>query len=103
MSTILGALHPWIEAQVSSRLESLKTKSELVQLALKVESSSSFCPSSTSNGMPVRDIGDSIKLGKCSRNDHDGPGFPATKPRRNAPTEPEGQRDLSKIKCYNYG
>ena len=30
ISIILGALHPWIEAQVSSRLEFPKTKSELV-------------------------------------------------------------------------
>ena len=49
MSTILGAIHPWIEAQVSIRLESSKTKSELVQLALKVESTSSFRPPSISN------------------------------------------------------
>lgn len=109
MSTILGALHPWIEAQVSSRLESPKTKSELVQLALKVESTSSFRPSSTSNvagrgnQMPVRDVGDSTRLGKRGRNDNDGPGFPVTKPRRDEPTERQGQRDFSKTKCYNCG
>ncbi len=109
MSTILGALHPWIEAQVSSRLESPKTKSELVQLALKVESTSSFRPSSTSNvavrgnQMPVRDVGDGTKLGKRGRNENDGPGFPVTKPRRDEPTEGQGQRDFSRTKCYNCG
>lgn len=30
MSTILGAFYPWIEVQVSSRLQSPRTKSELV-------------------------------------------------------------------------
>ena len=30
MSTILGALHLWIEAQVSNRLESPQSKSELI-------------------------------------------------------------------------
>ena len=49
MSTIFGALYPWIKAQVSSRLEFPKTKSELVQLPLKVESTMSFCPSIASN------------------------------------------------------
>lgn len=109
MSTILGALHPWIEAQVSSRLESPRTKSELVQLALKVESTSSFRSSSTSNvagrenKMPVRDVGESTKLGKRGRNDHDGPAFPVAKARRDEPREGQGQRDLSKTKCYNCG
>ncbi len=36
MSTILETLSPWIESQVSSRLESPKTKSEQIQLAPKV-------------------------------------------------------------------
>ena len=112
MSTILGALHPWIEAQVSSRLESPKTKSELVQLALKVESTLNVRPPSTSNvtargnQMPFCDVGEtnqSTKLGKRGRSDHDEPGFPATKPRRDEPTEGQGQRDLSKKKCYNCG
>ena len=49
MSTIVGALHPWIEPQVFSRLESLKTNSELVQLALKAESTMSFHPPGASN------------------------------------------------------
>lgn len=38
ISTILRALPPWIAAQVSSRLESPKTKNRVVQLALKIES-----------------------------------------------------------------
>lgn len=37
-STILGALHPWIEAQVSNQLELPKSKSDLIELAFKVES-----------------------------------------------------------------
>lgn len=112
MSTILGALHPLIEAQVSSRLESPKTKIELIQLAVKVESTSSFRPPSTGNvaargnQMLFRDAGEtnqSTKLGKRGRNDHDRPGFPAPKPRRDEPTEGQGQRDFSKTKCYNCG
>lgn len=112
MSTILGALHPWIEAQVSSRLESPKTKSELVQLALKVESTLSFCspsksnPAARGNQIQTRDIREtnrSTKLGKRGRIDNDGPRFPVTKPRRDEPTEAQGQRDLSKTKCYNCG
>lgn len=73
MSTILGAVSPWIKAEVSSQLESLKIKSVLVQLALKVESTSSCRLLSTSNSMPVYDIRDSSKLKKKCRNDHDGP------------------------------
>ena len=49
IGTILSALHPWIKAQVSSCLECLKLKSELVQLALKVESTMSFCSPGASN------------------------------------------------------
>ena len=52
MNTILVPFHPWIEAQVSSRLEFPKTESEFVQLALKVESTMSFCPPDTSNLAP---------------------------------------------------
>ncbi len=42
MSTIFGALHFWIETQIPSRLESPKTKNELIQLALKIESTAIF-------------------------------------------------------------
>ena len=42
MSTILGALYPWIEAAISSRLESPKNKAELIQLTLKIESISAL-------------------------------------------------------------
>ena len=96
MSTILVALHLWIKAQVSSRLESPKTKSELVQLALKVECTLSFRSSNTSkvagreNQMPVRNVWESTKLGKRSNNDHDGPAFPAAKARRDEPREGQG-------------
>lgn len=38
IGTILRALHPWIAAQVCSRLEWPKTKNRVVQLALKIES-----------------------------------------------------------------
>lgn len=109
MSTILGALHQWIEAQVSSRLESPRTKSELVQLALKVKSTSSFRSFSISNvagrenKILVRDVGESTKLGKRSRNDDDRPAFPVAKACRDKPRERQGQRDLSKTKCYNCG
>ena len=109
MSIILGALHLWIEAQVSSRLESPKTKSELVQLALKVESTSSFCPLSTNNiagrgnQMPVCDVGENSKLGKRGRTDYDGLGNSSTKSCREEPAEAQGPRDISKTKCYNCG
>ena len=42
MSTIFDALYPWIEALVSNRLELLQSKSELIQLALKVESRAAY-------------------------------------------------------------
>ncbi len=48
-NTIFGAVHPWIETQVFSRLESSKTKNELIQLALKIESTASFCPTGAGN------------------------------------------------------
>lgn len=108
MTTLLGALYPWIEAQVSRRLESPKTKNELVQLAIKVESTSSFCSSNTSNvaargnKMPIRDVGEGTKPGKRNRDDNDGIGFPATKPGEDKPVEDQRQ-DLSKTKCYNCG
>ena len=35
-------LQPWIEAQVSNRLELPQSKSELIQLALKVESTAAY-------------------------------------------------------------
>ena len=106
MSTILGALHPWIEAQVSSRLESPKTKSELVQLALKVESTMSFRPPGASNlaawgkQSQSRNIGEmnrGTRLGKRGRNKNDGSEFPVWK------KEARVERDFSKIKCYNCG
>ena len=96
MSIILNVLHPWIKAQVLSQLESLKTKSELVKLALKVESTSSFRSSSISNvagrghQMLIRDVEESIKLGKRSRNDHDRPAFSATKAYKDEPREGQG-------------
>lgn len=99
MSTILGELHPWIEAQVSSRLESPKTKSELLQLALKVESTSSFRPG---NSVPVPDVGENTKPGKRSRNETDGFGPPTVKLRKEEPPEGQG-REFSKTKCYNCG
>ena len=109
MGTILGTLQLWIKEQVSSQLKSPKTKSELVKLAFKVESTSGFRSSSMSNiagwenQMPVRDVGKSIKLGKCSRNDYDRLAFPIAKTCRDEPREGQGQRDFLKIKCYNYG
>lgn len=50
ISTILRALHPWIEAQVSSRLESPKTKNKVVQLAMKIESVSFLRPTRGGGG-----------------------------------------------------
>lgn len=84
---------------------------------LKVESTLSFCLASTINpaarGTPMhpRDVGEanqSTKLGKRSRNDYDGSEFLSTfpaaiKPRRDEPTEAQGQRDLLKTKCFNCG
>ncbi len=105
-STILDALHPWIKAQVSSRLEFPKIKSELVQLALKVESTMSFRPPGASNWAArrkqsqSRDIGEmnrGTKLGKRSRNENDGSKFPFVK------KEARVEQDFSKVKCYNCG
>ena len=53
--------------------------------------------------MPVRDVGESIKLGKRSRNDYDRPTFSAAKAYRDEPREGQGQYDLLKTKYYNCG
>lgn len=42
ISTILGALYPWIEAQVSNLMKLPKSKSELIELALKVKSIATY-------------------------------------------------------------
>ncbi len=52
MSTILGALHLWIEAQVSNRLESPQSKRELIQLALKVGSTEAYRRYSSGTNAP---------------------------------------------------
>ncbi len=46
MSTIYRALRFWFESQVSSQLESLNTRRELIQLVIKVESTRIFNSSS---------------------------------------------------------
>lgn len=79
ISTILRALHPWIEAQVSSRLESPKTKSKVVQLALKIESIYFFRP--TGGG------GDQANRGSSSQTLHTTDHFGGTRPAKRARPE----------------
>ena len=106
MSIIFSALHPRIKTQVFNRLESPKTKSELVQLALKVESTMSFRPSGADNwaalgkqsqSRDIREMNRGIRLGKRGRNKSDGSEFPVVK------KEARVERDFSKINCYNCG
>ena len=107
MSTIFDSIHPWIKAQVSSRLESQKTKSKLVQLALKVESIMSFYPPGASNQeargkqSQSRDIGEinrgTTRLGRRGRNVNDGSEFIIVR------KEARVEQDFSEIKCYNCG
>lgn len=90
-------------------MESPSTKSELVQLALKVEFISSFRSFSTSNiagqknQIPLCNVRESTKVEKCGRNNLDGSTFHVAKTCRDASREGQRQRDLSKTKCYNCG
>lgn len=74
-------------------MKSSKTKSELVKLAYKVESTLSFYPSSISNiaiwgnQILVHNVGYGTKLGKCSRNENNKSEFPVTKPYKDEPIE----------------
>lgn len=113
MSTILGALHPWIETQVSNRLESPQSKSELIQLALKVESTtvyrghSSGTNASQSHATGIENGGGG-KGGKRARSDTDSYGgrtlAPASRSQKNDSTmESYPPRDHSRVKCYNCG
>ena len=81
-------LHPLIKVQVSSQLESPKTKSELIQLILIVKFTLNFCPPSISNitvwenQMLFCDVGktnQSTKLKKHGKNNYDKSGFSITK------------------------
>ena len=54
MSIILKAIHSWIENQIFSRLKSPKTRSELIQFALKVASTKIFNSSSFSSSKRKR-------------------------------------------------
>ncbi len=87
-------------------MEFLKTKSELVQLALKVESTRSFCPPCVRNWVArekqsqSHDIGEmnrGTRLAKRDRNENDGSGFPIVE------KEAQVEQDFSKIKGYNCG
>lgn len=66
-------------------MKSPKIKSELVKLAYKLESTSSFYPSSISNiavwgnQILVHDVRYDTKLRKCSRNENARPEFSVTK------------------------
>lgn len=117
MSTILGALHPWIETQVSSRLESPKTKNELIQLALKIESTASFRSTgarnqankaSTSRTWDLVDSSAGTRPAKRGRPDDEAVelsfGLPvSSRPWREEPNQPRVQRNFSKATCYNCG
>lgn len=83
ISTILRALHSWIEAQVSSRLESPKTKNKVVQLALKIESISFPRPTGGGGG------GDQANRGSSSRTWGQVDDFGGTRPAKRARIEGE--------------
>lgn len=106
MSTILGVLHPWIETQVSNRLELPISKSELIQLALKVESTSAYQRHGSSTNVAHDNAGGG-KGGKRVRSEldsHAGGGLgPATsRVRKDKPTiDTRPARDLSRVKCFN--
>lgn len=115
MSAILGAPHPWIEAQVSSCLESPKTKIELIQLALRIEATSSFrligAGRQANRVIPGRPRNTVDNVGgtrpaKLSRSEDETGGSllgspVRARPRREDPTLPQTRRDYSKTKCYN--
>ena len=117
MSTILDALYSWIETQVSSRLESPKTKNELIQLALKIESTVSFCPTeagnqanktSTSRAWDAVDNSGRRRLAKRGRPDEEAVelslGSPvSSRPQKEEPNQPRTKRNFSKATCYNGG
>ncbi len=111
MSTILGALHPWIEAQVSNRLESPQSKSELIQLALKVESTVAYQEYSSGTNVPP---GSAIGMDKGGRGKRARPVtnlygggtsvLAASRPQKNDSTmESRTSRDLSRVQCYKFG
>lgn len=83
ISTILRALHPWIEAQVSSRLESPKTKNRVVQLALKIESISFPRPTEGGGG------GGQAMRGSSSRTWDQVDDFGGTRPAKRARIDDE--------------
>lgn len=115
MSILLGALHPWIEAKVSSRPELPKSKLELIQLALGIEASASFRLTETGKrakkGTSARawetvDNCDDPRPSKRSRPEDKATesllGFPArSRSRREDSNLPQTRRDLSKTKCFN--
>lgn len=84
ISTILRALHPWIEAQVSSRLESPKTKNKVVQLAMKTESISFPRPTRGGGGG-----GDQANRGSSHRTWDQVDDFGGTRPAKRARIEDE--------------
>lgn len=114
MSTILGALHPWIKAQVTNRLESPKSKSELIELALKVESTAAYRGHGSGTnafqgpGTGTNNVGEG-KRGKRVRSDRDsygnnGSGPATSRVRKDKPVvDTRPARDLSRVKCYNCG
>lgn len=111
MSTILGALHPWIKVQISNRLESPQSKSELIQLALKVESTAAYRGTGIGTNV-IRTHGiesDNRKGRKRARPEADSDEgstlAPATSRfwKDDAKIETRPLRDLSRVKCYDCG
>ena len=114
MSTILGALHPWIEVAISSRLESPKNKAELIQLALKIESTSALrgTISATYHGRSQTSTGENIipsRSGKRTRTEGNLQDSILSAPaplrirKDESASDSRPARDLSKVKCYNCG
>ena len=115
MTTILHALHPSIEIAISSRLESPKTKKELIQLALKVEATQPFHQSSHANSRTYtkrterNDNQHRFNQGKRSRTEPDVTEDMELRMSKSRSRKEEnhgtdrGKRDLSKVRCYNCG
>ncbi len=115
MTTILYALHSSIEIAISSRLESLKTKKELIQLLFKVKATQLFHQSSNVNSRTYtkrterNDNQHRFNKRKRSRREQDVIDNMELFMSKSRPKKEEnhgtnrGKRDLSKVHCYNCG
>ena len=117
MSTIFGALHLWIENQVSGRLELPKKKNQLIQLALKIGSTANFCPigagnqadkTKTSQAWDVVDGSGGTRHAKQVQLDGEEVGLSfgspvSSRPHKEKPNQPRTKHNFFKATCYNCG